>query len=220
MSQPMPPSAVDWNNLFNLAAFIALAAVAIVMGTMIYLAIRYRQRKRVKFIPEINLGKSRARDAIIFASISIIILVSLTAASYRLTPNARLMPSSNYLPIDVTAFQWGFRFDYPGNVTELGQVNVPANTTVMFNVTSSDVMHNFYLAQYKVSIDAIPGMYNVIYVTTPAVAGNSTITYDIRCKELCGAGHTFMAASMIVMSQTAFNQWVSNQTASSQGAGG
>ncbi len=56
----------------------------------------------------------------------------------------------------------------------------------MFNVTSTDVMHNFYLVQYRVSIDAIPGRYNVIWVTTPSVNGNSTLDYQIVCKELCG----------------------------------
>ena len=90
MSQPMPPSTVDWNNLFNLAAYIAVIAVTIVMVAMVYFVIKYRQRKgQTKFIPQIGLSKSRAREALIFASISIILLFSLTIASYRLTPNAR-----------------------------------------------------------------------------------------------------------------------------------
>ncbi len=75
MSQPIPISASDWNNLFNLAAAIALTALAIVMGAMIFFAVRYRQRKGQKFIPDFSFKKSRARDSVIFASISIIILV-------------------------------------------------------------------------------------------------------------------------------------------------
>jgi heme/copper-type cytochrome/quinol oxidase subunit 2 len=45
MSQSLPPSTVDWNNLFNLAAFIAIVAVAVVIGAMVYFAIKYRERK-------------------------------------------------------------------------------------------------------------------------------------------------------------------------------
>ena len=45
MSQSLPPSTVDWNNLFNLAAFIAITAVAIVMGAMIFFAIKYHEKK-------------------------------------------------------------------------------------------------------------------------------------------------------------------------------
>jgi len=193
-----------------------------VIGAMVYFAIAYRRRKGRKYSLETDIGKSNTREAVIFASISIIILVGLTVASYTLTPNARFMPSSssNFLAIDVTAFQWGFRFDYPGNVSVIDQVNVPDNSTVMFNVTSTDVMHNFYLVQYKVSIDAIPGKYNVIYVTTPVVNNNGTINYDILCKELCGSGHTYMNATMTVMNVTVFNQWLANQTSTPSSSGG
>ncbi len=45
MSQLLPPSAVDWNNLFNLAAFIAMTATAIVVGAMIFFVIKYREKK-------------------------------------------------------------------------------------------------------------------------------------------------------------------------------
>ena len=44
MSQPMPPSAIDWNNLFSLTAYIAVTAVAVVVGAMVFFAIRYRQK--------------------------------------------------------------------------------------------------------------------------------------------------------------------------------
>jgi cytochrome c oxidase subunit II len=215
MSQPIPVSASDWNHLFDLATAIALIAMAVVLGAMIYFVVRYRARKgQSKFIPDFGLKKSRARDSVIFASISIIILVSLVAASYRLTPNARFEPSvSKSMVIDVTAFQWAFRFGYPDGVNTLDQLNLPGNTTVMFNVTSTDVMHNFYLVQYKVSIEAIPGRYNILWITTPVATGNQVYTYDIRCKELCGIGHTYMEATMNVMSQTDYNQWLSNQTA-------
>ena len=222
MSEPIPPLAAGWNNLFNLAATIALVALAVVMGAMIFFVVKNRERKgQPKFIPEFSLSKSRARDSVIFASISIIILVSLVAASYRLTPNARFEPStSQSLVIDVTAFQWAFRFDYPNGVTTLDKLNLPGNTTVMFNVTSTDVMHKFYLVEFKVSIEAIPGRYNILWITTPIANGNDEFNYTIRCKELCGIGHTYMAASMTVMSPRAFNTWLSNQTTTSSAATG
>jgi cytochrome c oxidase subunit 2 len=223
MSQPIPVSASGWNHLFDLAAGIALIAMAIVIGAMIFFIVKYRGRKgQPKFVPDFRLGKSRAKDSVIFASISIIILVSLVAASYSLTPNARFEPavSKNSLVIDVTAFQWAFRFDYPDGVATLDQLNLPGNTTVMFNVTSADVMHNFYLVQYKVSIEAIPGRYNILWIATPVATGNQVYTYNIVCKELCGVGHTYMDATMEVMSQTAYDQWLANQTATNSSTSG
>ena len=84
ISTPLPPSTTDWNNLFNLSAYIALIAVVIVIGAMVFFAIKYREKKgQPKFIPQIGLSRTRAREAVIFASISIILLASLTVASYQ-----------------------------------------------------------------------------------------------------------------------------------------
>jgi cytochrome c oxidase subunit 2 len=112
----------------------------------------------------------------------------------------------------VTAFQWAFKFTYSNGVTTLGTVNVPSNSSIIFNVTSIDVMHNFYLVDYRVSIDAIPGMHNIIWINTPQLEGNSQLNYTIRCKELCGSGHVDMIAKLVVMDPPSFNTWLNNQT--------
>lgn len=214
MPQPIPNSTADWNNLFNLAAIIAVIAVVIVIGAMVFFAVKYREKKgQSKFIPQIGLSRSRAREAVIFASISIILLASLTVASYRLTPNARFPPPiSQSLVIDVTAYQWNFKFNYPNGVQTTGECYVPANKSIIFNVTSSDVMHNFGLMDFRVKIDAIPGRYNVVGVTTPPLDGTSQLNYTIRCYELCGSVHSYMTAPLTVMDPMVFNQWLSNQT--------
>jgi cytochrome c oxidase subunit 2 len=221
MSQPIPVSASNWNQFFDLAAIIAFAALAIVIGAMIFFVIKYRQRKGpAKFVPDF-LKKSRPKDSVIFASISIIILVSLVVASYSLLPNPRFEPAgSQSLVINVTAFQWDWRFGYPNGVETLDVLDLPGNTTVMFNVTSADVMHNFYLVQFKVSIEAIPGRYNIVWITTPAATGNEVYTYNIECKELCGVGHVFMDATMEVMNQTAYDQWIASQLPTNSTASG
>lgn len=216
MLQPVPPIASDWNNLFNLVGYIALTAMAIVVGAMIIFAIKYREKKgqHVKFLPRLTSGKNR--DAVFFASISLVLLLSISAVSYRITPNVRFSTADN-LPINVSAFQWGWLFTYPNGVTTTNVVNLPENTNIMFNVTSLDVMHNFYLVEFHVSIDAIPGRNNLLYVTMPPLMGNSELNYTVRCKELCGVGHAFMVASLHVISVNEYNQWLSNQTASGTG---
>lgn len=222
MSQPIPPAAADWNRFFNLAATIALIAVAVVIGSMIFFVIKFREKKgEAKFFPEFTFEKTRPRESLVFASISIILLASLTAASYAFVPNARFQPAgSQSMAIDVTCFQWGFRFGYPNGVNTIDQLGLPGNTTIMFNVTSTDVMHNFYLVQFKVSIEAIPGRYNIIWITTPQVTGNANYTYNIECKELCGIGHTYMDATMTVMNSTAYTQWLASQMTNSTSSGG
>ena len=214
MSQPIPPLTQGWNNLFDLAGYIAVIAVAVVMVAMVYFVIKYRDRKgQTKFIPQISLSKNRAREAVIFATISIILLLSLTVASYSLVPNARFPPPvSESLVIKVTAYQWDFRFTYPNEANITGTCYVPANKSIIFNVTSSDVMHGFGLMDFRVKVEAIPGRYNIIGITTPPLNGNSELNYTIRCFEYCGVGHPTMSAAFTVMDPTAFNQWLNNQT--------
>lgn len=223
MSQPIPISGQDWNHFFDLAATIALIAMAIVIGAMIFFVVTNLERKGRprKYAPEFKVSKSRPRENLIFATISIIILVSLVVASFVLLPNPRVEPDpSKSLVIDVTGSQWVWTFGYPNGKTSVDQLNLPGNTTVMFNVTSSDVMHQFYLIQFKVSIAAIAGRYNILWITTPVVTGNQEYNYDIACTQLCGVGHTFMDATMTVMNQTAYNDWLNNSNATSSSAGG
>ena len=222
MLQPIPVSASDWNHFFDLAVTIALIALAIVIGAMIFFIVKYRERKdQPKFVPDFSPKKSRARDSFVFALISVIILASLVAASYTLAPNPRFEPSDpKNLVIDVTAFQWAWRFGYPNGVTTLDNVTLPGNTTIMFNVTSADVMHNFYIVQFKVSTEAIPGRYNVFWITTPAATGNEVYTYDIYCKELCGVGHAFMDAVITVVNPAAYEEWLASQMPSNSTASG
>ncbi len=73
-------------------------------------------------------------------------------------------------------------------------------------------MHNFGLMDFRVKIDAIPGRYNVVGVSTPPVEGHSQLNYTIRCYELCGSIHTYMMAPLTVLDPTVFNQWLNNQT--------
>jgi heme/copper-type cytochrome/quinol oxidase subunit 2 len=218
MAPPIPPTAIDWTRFFNVAGYTAVTAVAITVGAMIIFTIIYRERKgKTRFVPERGLHVSRARDAVIFASISIAILFTMSVLSFTLTPNARFLPTTPSTEIQVITYQWGFTFVYPNGKNSTGTLTVPENTTILFNVTSTDVMHNFYLPDFRVSIDGIPGRYNAIWISTPLLDGNSQLSYRIICKELCGVGHTFMIATMNVTTQTAYNQFLSNQTAPSGG---
>lgn len=220
MSQPMPPTAMEWTNFFNVVGYIAVAAVTVTMVFMVYFTARYHHRGgKPTFSIEKGMHKSRARDAAIFAAISITILTILSILQFTMTPNARFSPPSDAMVVRVTAFQWNFEFQYPNGVTTMGEVNLPSDTIVIFNVTSPDVYHNFFLLEYKTSIDAIPGRYNVIWIRTPSMTGDTQYNYHILCKELCGVGHTYMASHMTVMSQSAFNQWLSNQTTIRTGTG-
>ena len=223
-SQPIPASATAWWNLFELFLFFAVIAGGIVLGIMVYFIAKYRYREGKPESPIMTqASRHRVREAILLAMLSGILLFSLTIVSYRVAYAERYPPlaytqNAASLYIQVTAFQWDFSFTYPNNVTTLGECRVPAGYTILFNVTSSDVFHNFGLPDFRLKIDAIPGMHNTLWITTPQLVGNANLTYPIVCYELCGDGHTYMHATLTVMDPTAFSLWLTQTAANQTGA--
>jgi cytochrome c oxidase subunit 2 len=115
-------------------------------------------------------------------------------------------PSGNPLVVQVIAQQWQFTYRFPqyGGV-ETFSLALPVGRTVEFNVTSIDVIHSFWAYQLGVKADAVPGANNIAY-TTPKKVG----LFQIRCAELCGLWHGWMAAKGHVLSRTGWAHWIAH----------
>ncbi len=214
MTEPRPPSALVWWGLFQYFLYLSLIAGSIVLGYMVYFLRRYREKGEAEgFKPHHAAFRVRLRETILFASISAVILLSLAVVSTRDSVAIMNPPTAgDTLTIDVTAFQWAFKFSYPNNVTTIGECRIPSGIPVIFNVTSIDVMHNFGLPAFRLRIDAIPGRYNTIWVQIPTQDGINGTQYQIRCYELCGTGHTYMTGNLTVMDPDSFAAWYANST--------
>jgi cytochrome c oxidase subunit 2 len=109
------------------------------------------------------------------------------------------------MEIDVTGFQFGWKYTYPNGETEPATLRVPKDTVIRFDVTSDDVMHNFGIPEFDRRSDAIPGQTTEMWILP-----KETGTYDVRCYELCGSGHSRMNSEIEVVSQEEFaasNDW-------------
>lgn len=113
------------------------------------------------------------------------------------------------LEVDVTAQRYAWFFDYP----ELGIKNspemiVPVDRPLVLNITSIDVIHNFWVPEFRVKQDAVPGLIRELRIK-PNVIGE----YMIRCDELCGVLHHAMLATVRVVEPAEFDAWVAEQVA-------
>jgi cytochrome c oxidase subunit II len=214
VAEPIPISAQHWWALFNTYLYLGLTIGIIVVGFMLYFVFRYRsteedgEKKLADLVPN---GKT-VRVVLVLLLISSGILTVLAVESTRLAIEIeQVPPPSESLVIKVTAFQFNFRFEYPNGLQIVGECRIPAGKTIVFNVTSSDVYHNFGLPEFKLKIDAIPGRHNTLSIVAPPLDGATERRYTIMCYEMCGMGHTEMVATLIVMDPAAFNQWL-NQT--------
>lgn len=109
------------------------------------------------------------------------------------------------LVIDVTAEQFAWTFAYPDETSPQvasGDLRVPVGRQVELRMQSRDVIHDFYVPEFRVKMDVVPG------ITTRMVFNPDKVgRYQVICAELCGVGHSTMRARVEVMSEADFEAW-------------
>ena len=122
----------------------------------------------------------------------------------ELTATTTISSSASPEIIKVTGQQWLWSFSYPedGGVSSPDLV-LPLNRPVVFQVTSTDVIHSFWLPEMGIKIDANPAVTTSVS-TTPTLLG----TFNVRCAELCGLNHSYMETTATVMGGDDFNSWI------------
>ncbi len=110
---------------------------------------------------------------------------------------------SNVLPVEVTAIQFAFIFHYPDGDITSGELHVPNGRPVELRMKANDVIHAFWVPQFRLKQDVIPGQPTVL-TFTPTKTGS----YPIVCAELCGPYHGGMRSTVVVHEPDAFDAWV------------
>ena len=106
------------------------------------------------------------------------------------------------LPIELTALQFAFIFHYPkGDITS-GELHVPVGQRVSMKMESKDVIHAFWVPQFRIKQDIIPGQPTLLSFT-PTKTGN----YPVVCAELCGPYHGGMRAAVVVEKEEDYQDW-------------
>jgi cytochrome c oxidase subunit 2 len=143
---------------------------------------------------------------------ALLCLFALVAGLVALQDQNSQILNSNAMRISVTGQQWVWNFDYPNSKGVRSSVlHLPVDQPVVFNVTSKDVKHSFWIVQMGIKVDANPGV-----ITQTAVTPNTIGTFDIRCAELCGLLHAYMQNKVIVESRADYEAWLASQPDTSQ----
>jgi cytochrome c oxidase subunit II len=109
--------------------------------------------------------------------------------------------------VDVYSQQYEWHFNYPDQGTTSRELHVPVDRQVEFRMHALDVIHSFWVPEWRIKKDNVPGITTRAYIT-PDKTGNFTLV----CTELCGFGHATMRAPVVVEdSQAAFDQWAAAQ---------
>ena len=114
---------------------------------------------------------------------------------------------ANPLRVNVFAQQFFWSYRYPGYGNKESDVlRLPVNRSVVLHMTAKDVIHSFWVPEFRQKQDVVPGLHPTLHITPNRVG-----TYPVICTELCGLGHALMRSRVIVMEPDAFQQWASKQ---------
>jgi len=108
------------------------------------------------------------------------------------------------MTVNVYSQQFAWTFGYPesGNKWSEGVLHVPVNRQIDFKMNAQDVIHSFWVPEWRIKKDNVPG------ITTDAlITPDRTGTFQLICTELCGAGHTTMRALVVVQTEEEFEKW-------------
>lgn len=118
--------------------------------------------------------------------------------------------------IDVTSQQFAWSFKYPDMDVTSGRLILKLDEPVELRLTSKDVIHAFWVPEFRMKQDAVPGITTKVAIT-PTKVGE----YDVICTELCGLGHSVMRSEALVLEEADYDTWVQEQKeGGAAGAGG
>jgi cytochrome c oxidase subunit 2 len=111
------------------------------------------------------------------------------------------------LTVDVFSQQYAWSFAYPESGYKYieGEFHVPVNRQIQFKMHAQDVIHSFWVPEWRIKKDNVPGI-----TTTAIVTPDKPGTYQLICTELCGFGHATMRAKVVVESPAKFEKWVAS----------
>jgi cytochrome c oxidase subunit 2 len=194
---------IDWLWHWQVMAISFLFSLIVV--PMAYSMIMFRRRKGDTSEGEHFEGNSTLE--IVWTVIPLFaVLILAYMGSYSLGETRRVDP--NAITIKVRAQQFTWTFEYPEYGIFSNELHLPVDQQVVLKMTSSDVIHSFWVPEFRVKQDVVPGRVTE-YRITPILVGN----YKVRCAELCGASHAYMENGVIVDTKADYDKWIAGQQA-------
>jgi cytochrome c oxidase subunit II len=194
---------IDW--LWNLDVIAISILFCVIVVPLVYSLIVFR-RKKGDNTDAVHIEGNSTLEITWTIIPLVIVLMFAYFGSYSLGETRRVDP--NAMVVKVTAYQWGWQFEYPDYGFSSTTLYLPANKQVVLQMQSLDVIHSFWVPEFRVKQDVVPGRITE-YRITPILVGD----YKVRCAEICGTSHAYMESPVTVVEQTAFEKWVTDQKA-------
>lgn len=197
-------AAVDW--MFGIHLWVISFLFSLIVVILIYSLIVFRRKQGESGDGAYLLGNTGLE--VTWTVLPILLVLYLAGVGgISLAQTRQIDPSA--LQIHVIASQWNWNFLYPDYGFASKDLYLPINQQVDLQMTSTDVIHSFWVPEFRIKQDILPGR-TIDLRITPTVAGK----YTVSCNQLCGLRHTYMTAPVYVVSEADFQAWVAQEQAS------
>jgi cytochrome c oxidase subunit 2 len=210
-------SADEIDTLWDVLIIVSVPIFVLVMTVAIYSVIRFRARPGDKSDGAPIHGNAKLE--VIWVAVPTIIVALLAAYAWIVLDDVEAK-KDNELLVDVYGQQFTWRFNYPNPgggakpVKNAQQLWLPKDRPVYFRIHTDDVIHSFWVPQFRLKSDAVPGITTRVRVTPDKVG-----SYQVVCTELCGLGHATMRQTVRVVEPGAFQAWAKRGGKIGGGAG-
>jgi cytochrome c oxidase subunit 2 len=195
---------IDW--MWNLELIAMSFLFALIVVPLLYSLVVFRRRKGDTTDAEHMEGNTKLEIAWTIVPLFVVIAYAYLGA-VNLADIRRVDPDA--MIVKVKGIQWSWSFEYPavnGISVVSDELHMPKGKQVLLRMTSQDVIHSFWVPEFRVKQDLVPGRITELRIT-PILEGH----YKVRCAELCGTSHAYMEKPVVVSSQADFETWMAEQ---------
>jgi cytochrome c oxidase subunit 2 len=199
------------NSLFWPVFWIAVVVFGLVAGLVVTAIVRFRARSEDEAPRQVH-GNTKAE--LTWTVLPAILLASIAIPTVKFVFDLNKFPS-NAMTVDVTGHRWWWQMAYTSQTTPTQtlfttatELHIPVKTKVIIDLSSVDVIHNFWVPQLAGKLYAIPGRHNKMVLESDV-----TGTFYGQCAEFCGTSHANMRLRVIVQTPDQFSAWMSAQEA-------
>jgi len=199
----LPPQgstmAPEVDAAFNLILYVAIFFFILVVSLSAFFVIKYRRKEK----PGLTSGKDRNfKLEIVWTVIPSIFLLIFFIMGFRTYLKMNIVPK-DALEIKVTAQRWMWTFDYPQGANSINELVVPENTPIKVLLSSTDVIHSFYVPDFRLKMDVLPNRYTIAWFEAKEPG-----EHNLECAEYCGKGHSQMLGKIRVLSKEGYAAWL------------
>jgi cytochrome c oxidase subunit II len=200
------------DTLYEVLAVVSCYIFAFVVSIMLVSVIHFRRRHNDLSDGEPIHGNTSLEA--IWTAIPALLMVGTAIYSGLVLADIE-QTKANTQEVNITGQQFAWTFQYQAQNFKAGELHLVKGTPYHFKLRAKDVIHSFWVPQFRLKKDAVPGMTTDIRVT-PTRFGK----YTLVCTELCGLGHSTMRAPIVVEDQAAFDKWAAQAKKSQNLIGG